>query len=793
MSANGSGTNQKDSNDRNGGGGSGGSLRFAGNYIVNNGTISAKGATGAKLASGGGGRVAFNFRSSVTKGTVDVGSGSYKGTVSENSTPVIINPGVISVKYDNLNYQATATRANDLVLWYKFDETSGTTVTDSSGNGRNGTGMNIGASNWVPGVLGNALKLDSGNLNSSSSSGQFVDMGSNWTIGGSVSFSMWLYQDIFGNYARVMDVGNGSGVDNILIAQNGTNDRFQIDFYNTAGGHENHTQNGSALLKQWYHLVFTIDDGGTNATRYRVYLNGAFLGMSGNDKSPPVSKVRTKAYLGRSNWGNDVLFKGKMDDFRIYSGELKASDIALIYGESAPPVAGTVNALYGPTAFTATGLPSGLSIDANGRIIGRSTSVGDHSVTVGASNLSGSANSETITIRVAPNKPVFASTEDTFSPLDLSPALWMDASDITTITESSNSISEWKDKSGNNRHLTQSTGGSKPSFVSAAQNGLSVVSFDGTDDYLNGSGITNLGSFAIFAVTNRHTADADEVLLATDGSWAANNMRIRNNGGSALTNKLEINGGGTATGSNPAILNSWAVDSFTRGDVASTWGSTGTLFHNGTTDGTGALGGSATVSLANFNVGSWDTSGYLDGDLAELIIYPAKLSDHDRQRVEVYLARKWGLLAIMPSTIPSPSDASKNPYVSSIGGNSVTTSVPMVDNGGADANVTVYFGTVDRGPTSGSSWNPLALNAALWFDASDSSSITHTSNSVSEWKDKSGFNRHVSQGTANSQPTTASNSINGKNVLTWGASKGMSRSGPTGANWQDVFELPSHI
>mgnify|MGYP007000421851 CR=1 len=72
-----------------------------------------------------------------------------------------------------------------------------------------------------------------------------------------------------------------------------------------------------------------------------------------------------------------------------------------------------------------------------------------------------------------------------------------------------------------------------------------------------------------------------EVLLATDGSWAANNMRIRNNGGSALTNKLEINGGGTATGSNPAILNSWAVDSFTRGDVASTWGSTGTLFHNG--------------------------------------------------------------------------------------------------------------------------------------------------------------------------------------------------------------------
>jgi hypothetical protein len=70
-----------------------------------------------------------------------------------------------------------------------------------------------------------------------------------------------------------------------------------------------------------------------------------------------------------------------MDDFRIYTGELTANDVALIYGETAPPTAGSVNALYGPTAFTASGLPSGLTIDANGKIKGRSTSVGDHNVT----------------------------------------------------------------------------------------------------------------------------------------------------------------------------------------------------------------------------------------------------------------------------------------------------------------------------------------------------------------------------------------------------------------------------
>ena len=95
----------------------------------------------------------------MNKGTVDVGTGDYVGTVSENSTPIILNPGTINVTYDNLNYQADATRANDLVLWYKFDETSGNTVKDSSGNGRDGTAMNTADSNWVPGVLGNAMKL----------------------------------------------------------------------------------------------------------------------------------------------------------------------------------------------------------------------------------------------------------------------------------------------------------------------------------------------------------------------------------------------------------------------------------------------------------------------------------------------------------------------------------------------------------------------------------------------------------------------------------------------------------
>ncbi len=71
-----------------------------------------------------------------------------------------------------------------------------------------------------------------------------------------------------------------------------------------------------------------------------------------------------------------------------------------------------------------------------------------------------------------------------FSPLDLSPALWLDASDATTITASSGAVSEWRDKSGNARHATQATAAAQPTTGTATLNGLNVIDFDGSGDVL---------------------------------------------------------------------------------------------------------------------------------------------------------------------------------------------------------------------------------------------------------------------------------------------------------------------
>ena len=150
---------------------------------------------------------------------------------------------------------------------------------------------------------------------------------------------------------------------------------------------------------------------------------------------------------------------------------------------------------------------------------------------------------------------------------------------------------------------------------------------------------------------------------------------------------MALNGGGSIVDSNTKTLTAWSIDTFHRGDVTN-WGST-ELF---STMDPQMLQPPLEQILCSAYLLSILVTGMTDQPsnviwmvILQSLLPPANISDHDRQRVEVYLARKWGLLSIMPSPVPSPSDASKNPYVSTIGGNSVTTSVPLVDDGGEDA------------------------------------------------------------------------------------------------------------
>lgn len=89
----------------------------------------------------------------------------------------------------------------------------------------------------------------------------------------------------------------------------------------------------------------------------------------------------------------------------------------------------------------------------------------------------------------------------------------------------------------------------------------------------------------------------------------------------------------------------------------------------------------------------------------------------------------------------------------------VWNALPIV-NAGPDQNIFL----------AASTWTPLTLNPGLWLDAADSETITLNGSTVSQWADKSGLNRHATQGTTAAQPAYAATGINGKGVLTFDGS-----------------------
>lgn len=71
-----------------------------------------------------------------------------------------------------------------------------------------------------------------------------------------------------------------------------------------------------------------------------------------------------------------------------------------------------------------------------------------------------------------------------FSPADLNPQLWLDASDTSTITEAGGAVSQWDNK-GLLGNFVQATAASQPTTGVSTQNGLNVIDF--ASDFLEAS------------------------------------------------------------------------------------------------------------------------------------------------------------------------------------------------------------------------------------------------------------------------------------------------------------------
>lgn len=131
--------------------------------------------------------------------------------------------------------------------------------------------------------------------------------------GGSYTIESWVNPTTVGNWARLLDFGNGPGVQNVLVAlSSGTSGTPAVGVYGTSS-----TNLYSATLLplgQWSHLAVVYDVGTSTLT---LYINGTAV-VSGVGV-PPSNATRTLNYVGKSNWSADVLARGQLDSLRIWS------------------------------------------------------------------------------------------------------------------------------------------------------------------------------------------------------------------------------------------------------------------------------------------------------------------------------------------------------------------------------------------------------------------------------------------------------------------------------------------
>jgi len=239
-----------------------------------------------------------------------------------------------------------------------------------------------------------------------------------------------------------------------------------------------------------------------------------------------------------------------------------------------------------------------------------------------------------------------------FSPVNLSNcAVWLDATDTTTFTFSTGSnVSQWRDK-------TASIAFTCANITLTTLSNYPALSNAGTG-YMVNTSLNVASPYSIFVVANcRSNVDNYQRLvngLAGAGGSTQNNVLFM---GTNATNIATFIGNGSsfndATSNTPisnviglttlysAVVNGTSVTPYTNANqstVKTGSGSAATL--------TGLNLGGGQGTLTNSGSQTWP------GHVMELLLYSRQLSAIERQQVEGYLAWKWRLQTLTPTSHP---------------------------------------------------------------------------------------------------------------------------------------------
>lgn len=218
-------------------------------------------------------------------------------------------------------------------------------------------------------------------------------------------------------------------------------------------------------------------------------------------------------------------------------------------------------------------------------------------------------------------------------------SLWLKAD--TGVTEGVGGVVDsWADQSGNSNDASQGAAAAKPLTIANGLNNYQTIRFDGTDDFMQISDASTLDmethGLSMFAMVKPMTLPAvGGMVMAKQATYDF-----------SLNSSLEAvysNGTSGITASGAFTLNNFQIFEVVSND---------SMYVNGS-----SVVGVSTLSIGtdnsnNLNLGSGNSTNFINSEFAEIILVQGNVSDGDRQKIEGYLAQKYGTWPSLPATHP---------------------------------------------------------------------------------------------------------------------------------------------
>jgi 1,4-alpha-glucan branching enzyme len=206
------------------------------------------------------------------------------------------------------------TSTTNLLAYWTFDEGTGSTANDSSGNTNTGTVV-LGGGGWTGGIINGALSFDGESTQVTASNSASLNPVNGITIAAWVNATDWF------NTPRILEKGLSGNQYSLFVNSSGS-----LEFLLTG------VSNGVLVASPpssgaWHHLAATYD----GSSSISLYIDGQLAAQQTASGALPVTA--DPLAIGNKPSGGTPLdfFYGYIDDVRIYGSALPASQVAQLY------------------------------------------------------------------------------------------------------------------------------------------------------------------------------------------------------------------------------------------------------------------------------------------------------------------------------------------------------------------------------------------------------------------------------------------------------------------------------